>query len=542
MLSKNKLTAALLSSAVLVQPSAFAEITGTDILNILVEENIISEEKAKALAEKVRVRSSRQKSEQERTAESRDQGPSTRIQYVPEFVKSTIKESVKNEVIVEIEDNVAKKAKEEGWVVNQSPSWVKNLKISGDMRIRYQQDIFPSGNGTGIFNYNVVNANESEDNTEDRNLFYNTIEDRERLRTRARLQVVGKPSNNVNIGFRLVTGNADDPVSANQTLGTYNQKWDANFDLAYLELKDPGEKYRIIGGRFKNPWVSSGLIWDNDVTFQGVAASYSPRRLRASLYVRSLYNPFITIGAFPIQEISQTPLAGDVFGTPNDKWLYALQLGNDFRFSLANSFSFALAYYHFDNVRGKRNNLGQDTTNDTAPSYFQFGNSVFDIANATGEDKDIYALASEYELLNLNLKYTFSGMLQHDFSVLGDWVVNTAFDREEVSQLTSSNLPDRDEGYQIGFEFGTKEMIAWGDWKTSFTYRNLEGDAVIDAFADSDFLLGGTNARGYILASDFALSKAVKLSLKWLTANEIDAANQINIDVDRFQFDFNAKF
>lgn len=540
---KNKLALALLSSTVLVQSNAFAEITGTDILNILVEEEIISEEKAKALAEKVRSRSNRENAEKEKADNASDTQPA-RVQYVPEFVKKGIQESVKNQVIAEIEDNVALRAREGGWVINQSPSWVNKVKITGDVRLRYQQDIFPDSNSLSmpVFNYNAINASGSLA-SEDRDQLVNITEDRERLRTRARLEVVGKPNKKVNVGFRFVTGNPDDPTSSNQTLGTYNQKYDSNFDLAYLELKDPGEKYRLIGGKFKNPWVSSGLIWDTDVTFEGIAASYSPRRLIASIYSRSLYNPFITVGAFPVQQISQTPLAGDVFAAPDDKWLYAVQLGNDFRFSLANSFSFSLAYYHFENVRGERNEpVGTNTNDPTAPPYFQFGNAVFNIANTGDANAFRYALASEFELINLNLNYTFSGMLKHDLGISADWVLNTAFDKEEISRITDTNVPERDQGYQIGLNFGSKQMVKWGDWNASFKYRYLEGDAVIDAFADSDFLLGGTNAEGYILRGDFALAKGTFASLKWITASELNAAQETNVEVDRLQLDFNAKF
>ena len=45
-------------------------------------------------------------------------------------------------------------------------------------------------------------------------------------------------------------------------------------------------------------------------------------------------------------------------------------------------------------------------------------------------------------------------------------------------------------------------------------YRYLERDAVLDAFTDSDFHLGGTDAKGYQLGFDLGLSRGAWLRLQ----------------------------
>jgi hypothetical protein len=86
---------------------------------------------------------------------------------------------------------------------------------------------------------------------------------------------------------------------------------------------------------------------------------------------------------------------------------------------------------------------------------------------------------------------------------------------------------------------GHPAMQEFGQWKAYLNYRYLGADAVVDAFTDSDFHLGGTNAKGWIAGTDFGLSKNFWLGLRWLTANEI---NGPPLQIDVLQLDFNAKF
>ena len=61
----------------------------------------------------------------------------------------------------------------------------------------------------------------------------------------------------------------------------------------------------------------------------------------------------------------------------------------------------------------------------------------------------------------------------------------------------------------------------------------------MDAFYESDFHLGGTNAKGWIVGGDVGVAKNVWLSAKWLTTNEISGPP---FAIDVFQFNINARF
>jgi Putative porin len=70
-------------------------------------------------------------------------------------------------------------------------------------------------------------------------------------------------------------------------------------------------------------------------------------------------------------------------------------------------------------------------------------------------------------------------------------------------------------------------------------YKYLESDATLDAFADSDFGLGGTNLKGYFVGGNLGLSNNVWTSLRWMSATGIAG---VPYAVDVLLVDVNAKF
>jgi hypothetical protein len=67
----------------------------------------------------------------------------------------------------------------------------------------------------------------------------------------------------------------------------------------------------------------------------------------------------------------------------------------------------------------------------------------------------------------------------------------------------------------------------------------VQRDAVVDAFNDQDFHLGGTDAKGYTLRFDYSINPRVYVRLKYMAADAIDGP-PLNIDV--WQFDLNTRF
>jgi hypothetical protein len=114
-----------------------------------------------------------------------------------------------------------------------------------------------------------------------------------------------------------------------------------------------------------------------------------------------------------------------------------------------------------------------------------------------------------------------------------------------VQRTTFPNAGDID-GYQVGVSVGHPVIQDFGQWKIYLYYKFLGADAVVDAYTDTDFHLGGTDAKGWIFGADFGLTKNTWLSTRWLTADEIHG-NQgdqfgLPLAIDVLQVDLNVRF
>jgi hypothetical protein len=118
-------------------------------------------------------------------------------------------------------------------------------------------------------------------------------------------------------------------------------------------------------------------------------------------------------------------------------------------------------------------------------------------------------------------------------------VKNLGFDNKDVFDRTGYWVPERTDGYEFMVSVGQPSVNALWSWRAFMSYRYLQTDAVLDAFTDSDFHLGGTDAKGYQLGFDLGLSRGAWLRLRYLTANEIDAPP---LGVDVWQLDLNGAF
>ena len=74
---------------------------------------------------------------------------------------------------------------------------------------------------------------------------------------------------------------------------------------------------------------------------------------------------------------------------------------------------------------------------------------------------------------------------------------------------TVARFDGGNQGYTVYGLIGTKKPAKWGEWNVEVAYRYLESDAVLDSLSDSDFHLGGTNAKGYTVGATMGLFKNV---------------------------------
>ncbi len=423
---------------------------------------------------------------------------------VTEELRKNIQEQVKSEVSQELPVEMAKVEQ-----AAAAPAWTQRIRFGGDIRLRYENDRYDKNNAVL---FQPSNPTQQMDTTVDQNLF------KYRVRVGASMDV----NDQLETVVRLSTGNTTTPVSTNSILGTYFNKDNVLFDLAYVKWK-PEESFTLYGGRIPNPFFATDLVWSRDLNFEGVA-------LTARKPVTESWTSFLNAGAFPLQQYAFSS---------QSKWLLAGQLGLTAPDQKGLGYKIGASYYYFSNITGVLNNpLNPGETNWTAPLYQQKGNTLFDISGGAGPT--LLALASEFRELNITGTLDIGLWDPYHVVLLGDYVKNLGFNQNDVAMRTGNpNVPEDTTGYQIGMSVGHPEIEKFGQWKAYLYYKYLEGDAVVDAFTDPDFHLGGTNAKGWILGTDFAVMKNCWFSLKWLTADQISGPP---LAIDVFQLDFNAKF
>jgi len=275
-----------------------------------------------------------------------------------------------------------------------------------------------------------------------------------------------------------------------------------------------------------NPWFSSDLVWDTDVNFEGFAL-----QLNTSEYPLGL---FVTAGVFPLDEVEFSQ---------DDKYLYGVQTGIQYRPNYKFSSKLALAYYHYSNITGKTNSSFLTNENDyTKPGFQQKGNTLMDISptstDGSGDTLDL-ALAAEYRILSLMGTVGLGYFDPYHINLMFEVANNIGFDHAKVKQRTGTDVPESTWGWQVGVEVGHPKIKVRGNWTLGLYYKYLEADAVLDAFTDSDFHQGGTNAQGWVLTGNYGLDKNMWLAGKWLTTDEIKG---VPFSTDTVQLDLNARF
>lgn len=488
--------------------------TTLNLIDLLVQQGVLNKDKADTLVKQAEAAAA--ESAKKRVANGDNKV--VRVPYVPESVKQEIRDEIKQEVLAQ--------AKGERWGdPGTLPDWVSRISVSGDVRLRMQRDLFSERNATpaNVRAWYGIPAND----------FTNSREDRDRLRVRARLGISAKLSDSVSGAIRLATGSSTtDPVSTNQTLGNTGNKYSFVVDQAYLKL-DPWHWLTASGGRIPNPWFATDLVWDPDLAFEGGAA-------KATYRFDDQRSVFLTAGGFVIQDVAPN---ANTQNKAKDKWLLGLQAGVDLKSMSGSRARFGVALYDYKNVEGIPNTVAApDAYDATAPQFRQKGNSVFVDPIDTG----VYKLAPKFRELAVTGQLDFAYMDPIRLILTGEYVRNIGFDAGEIRQRIGGatfigNYNPQDKGYQVSAQVGIPKIDKAHDWNAYVGYKYLQADAVLDAFTDSDFHLGGTDAKGYFLGGNYGLDKNTWLSFKYMSADAIDGPPG-GLAIDVMQVDLNARF
>jgi hypothetical protein len=505
--------------------------TVINLLQALVDQGVITREKAELM-----VKSAQEKAAANAAAAAKADEGAVRVPYVPQIVKDEIAKQVAEQVKPAVVADVVNEAKTEKWgVPGALADWLTHTRISGSVMLR-EEDIFYAKNnisgsvGNPYFNWYAINLAGGL-NKAGLNVYENTTQDRVRFRGRARLAVDSDITDSITAGMRLATGNTGDLVSESQTLdGTAPYQF--GIDELYIRLDERNaHKFpwlSVVGGRYLNPYgTPTDLIFHKDLTFEGVAVT---GRFGLGDGSAEQSHLFFTAGAHPLQEVALSP---------HDKWLVGAQLGANLRWGESQHLRLSAAFYDYFNVTGRLNPTGDSGIyNYTAPVFVRQGNTYYDISNSSDPNVNLFALAAKYRLANVNASYEL-GVGRYTLGVTADAVRNLAYKAAEVQANYGQYVAPRTKGYQAEISFGHPTALTAGAWRGVIGYRYLQRDAVIDAYTDSDFHFGGTDATGYYFVGDYGLANRVWMRLRYLSSNSIDGAT---LGIDTLQLDLNTRF
>ncbi len=556
-------------------PPGFSESVTINLIRKLVEKNVISQKDAVEMIQQAEDEAAmaRAQAKAAKKKDAAEEDDAMRVNYVPEAVRNQMREEIKQQVIADLYGSdpagTGKGARSVPGLEAEDDEG-----LFGDVRIRYEFiNMDEDGNSPGGFpNFNAINTGAPFDTS---GIFfspqYNVDQDRERSRLRFRLGADYELADDWKAGFRIATGENTSPVTTNQSMGLANQGAGGNFskyaiwlDRAFMRWDhewDNKSSFTFYGGRFDNPFFATEILFDEDVGFDGIGGKFKP-------YINDRVKPFVTAGAFPVfnTDLNFSSNQPEKFKS-TDKYLFAAQIGADFKLAKDLTGKLSAGYYAFDGVAGKLSTpytpisaSDAGDTDNTRPSFAQKGNTyrqlrqiIPDASNGFGTTNQwqYYGLATEHRPLAVTGKLEWDKFEPIRITAFGEYIKNTAFDEDTLNEFGVNNrgaagtggapgaYEGSDHAWIAGVKVGQPALDKRGDWQAGFNYRWVGSDAVIDAFADSEFGGGGTNVKGWVLGGQYALSKNAAVGVSWLTSDNIAGPP---LKSDYLQFDLKIKF
>jgi hypothetical protein len=336
------------------------------------------------------------------------------------------------------------------------------------------------------------------------------MEMRYRHRIRARVGVIGQIVDDVEVGVQLATGE-DDPVSTNQTLDNAFSTKPLWLDLGYVKWAPSATRgIELVAGKMENPFVTVGkseLLWDPDLTPEGIALGY-----RNGF---GMVEPFVQTVGYYVEERSDE----------RDSWILGAQGGLKLTF-LDGILYLLVGAGYIDHTNIEGNEVYFEATDSK-------GNSA-ELSDPTDPGSNLLYLY-DYNLVE---SFVELGGKAGPFpwAVFGTTVVNV--------EAESDNL-----GWLTGISFGKVKKAL--DFDVRYIYRQVQKDAVVGIFTDSDFRGGGTDGAGHEWNAGLGLAENVKLAVTYFlnerpryNDNEIpgvDSTDDTEI-FHRWQVDFKFKF
>lgn len=326
--------------------------------------------------------------------------------------------------------------------------WLENLKFAGDLRMRYEY------NG---FNWGATDDSEKKD--------------RNRERFRLRFGVIKTwLDDQVEVGFRLASGENNDATSTNQSFtGDFSKKavW---IDLAYAKYTPKDLKgFSVTAGKMIRPWSENELFFDTDVNPEGFWAEYKAPKMGP-------LEPFVGAGYFIVNESA----------ADEDSTMYVAQAGVKAEITKDLKYTFVAGY--------------QEWTD-----YFASG------ATPRGNDTPLSTVPG-FRIVSLNNNLELASIFGRPLSFMADFSHNCGEGDEAHARYEG-----QDNAFATGVKYGQNKKK--GDWSVKYRYAYIEANAVPGHFADSDF--GYVNRKGHVIGAEYNVQDSLTLGLTFFLTQPV---------------------
>ena len=382
------------------------------------------------------------------------------------------------------------------------PEWIGKMKFSGDLRLRHDTQWRDEG-----------------DDKYTRN--------RERFRLRFGFKT--KPTKTTEVGVRLASGSGFQNTT-NQSADEHARGKNIFIDRAYLTWK-PSSFIEITGGKQKNSLFTSPLVWDSDVSPEGITERFNTK-------VADSVKLFANFGQWFLEELNMKD-------TDRDAVLLLYQLGSEIKASDNVSIQIAGTYYDFLNLDELKWNDGVLSDKD---EFLGYNNKHSQQMIFDNKEK----LLNEFGCWEIGAKVKIKKVLPVPVSIFATYLVNEEADMDKLvekgvdpgdsdpADLMAYGGDDRDNGWLAGVALGSKKKK--GDWYMKYFYQKLEDYAFPAVFVDSDFHGGGTNNKGHYVQGVYCLADNIQAKATGFLTKREDEDKDGKKDEDRIQLDIIIKF
>ncbi len=381
----------------------------------------------------------------------------------------------------------------------QMPDWVTSYKLYGDFRGRFDGKFTDSPGIPG-----------SKDNP---GTGFSS-QDRICLRYRLRVGMVVNMKDDLQVGFRLGSGDATgvgsqsaaaSPLSNNSTLQDNGTKKMIYIDAAYGKWTFINGEVSTLAatiGKMDQPFQTSWMVFDPDYTPEGAA-------LQGTYKINDNHSLALNSAAFVLDEVASSGRDPFMYGAQmiwNANWTtrIASSLGIA-AFDIVNPGALGLSGFpaSYQNYNpGGVPNINQGNTRD------KYGNLKYNYNPIVVGGSVTYTLDS-FPLYNGKFP----------IKPAAEYIVNPGAD--------PTNGPANNIGYWCGIQLGKSGKK--GTWDISYRYQYLEADAWYDELVDDDNVVfytnsgtpsslgksgwvGGTNIKGQLIKFNYSLNDALTFS------------------------------